>query len=212
MTNDLQLTPDGLQSWFMRMLNDPRVVHEFLEKACEAALCKIKLVNQAVGKYSDILMIAHDFGDRRGIQVGPDLWREIYKPHYKRLFSGWKNITRMKIGMHSCGSIVDILEDLIDSGLDIINPIQISARGMDPAILTRKFGNRAILYGGSYDSVLNTVDLPAEVVYERVRTNIKTLATNGRYIFSGVHNLQWDIPDSHLIAILQAYCDCKANV
>jgi uroporphyrinogen decarboxylase len=209
MINDLQVAPGGLDRWWMRLVTEPSVAHEFLGKACEAGLRQLRLVEQAVGSYADMNMIAHDFGDLRGVSIGPELWREIYKPHYRRLFEGWRRITKMKIGMHSCGSIVDILEDLVECGLQVINPVQLSARGMDPRELKRRFGTRLVFYGGSYDAVAIPPETPPDEVYRTVQENIRTLGRGGGYLFAGVHNIQWNGPDSHLRAILAAFRDCR---
>ena len=211
MINDFQLTPGGLDEWWMRMATEPQIVHRFLEKACEAAVSQLRLVDQAVGRYADILMIAQDFGDLRGVTIGPELWRQIFKPHFTSLFAEWHRIDRMKIGMHSCGAISEILEDLIECGLDVINPVQVSARGMEPEILVRRFGGRIVFYGGSYDAVVNNPATPPEVVQQRVADNIRAFAGSGRYIFCGVHNIQWNVPDSHLEAVLNAFKECRGN-
>jgi uroporphyrinogen decarboxylase len=212
MINDLQLAPGGLDRWWMRLVTEPAVAHEFLDKACEAGLRQLRMLDQAVGKYADMNMIAHDFGDLRGVTIGPELWREIYKPHYKRLFGEWKRITKMKVSMHSCGSIADILEDLVECGLDIINPVQLSAHGMDLELLKQRLGRRLIFYGGSYDAVVMSRQMPEEEVYETVKKNILTLNRDGGYLFAAVHNIQWDVPDCHLRAILAAFRDSRDEI
>ena len=209
MPEDLQLAPGGMMNWWMMMASEPETAHEFLHKACQAGISQFKLLNEAVGKYADITMIAHDMGDSRGVTVGPDLWREIYKPHYMELFQSWHSISAMKICLHSCGAIGEILGDLIECGADIINPVQVSATGMEPAKLKKRFGDRVIFYGGAYDAVLNPVELPAETVYENVKRNIGVLGENGGYIFAGVHNIPGNVPESHIQAILAAYRDAR---
>jgi uroporphyrinogen decarboxylase len=116
----------------------------------------------------------------------------------------------MKSSMHSCGSIVDILPDLIECGLDIINPVQVSARGMNPEILKKEFGDKIIFYGGSFDAVSLPVSTSPESVYEQVKRNIEILSRGGGYIFSGVHNIQGNVPGSHLKAILEAFRDVRS--
>jgi uroporphyrinogen decarboxylase len=211
MINDFQLTPGGLDNWWMRMVSEPQIVHEFFAKACAAAVSQLRLVDQAVGKYADLLMIAQDFGDLRGVSIGAELWRNLFKPHFASLFADWHKSTRMKIGLHSCGSIADILGDLIECGLDVINPVQVSARAMEPESLVQRFGAHIVFYGGSYDAVSNPPDTPPELVRERVAENIRTLNRWGRYIFAGVHNIQWNVPESHLRAILSAFNECRGE-
>ena len=207
MVNDLQVAPGGAETWWMRLLTEPQAVDEYLGRAREAAISQLTGLEQAVGRYVEMVMIAHDFGDLRGVQVGPSVWRERYKPHYARWFAEWKRITRMKICLHSCGSIVDILPDLVEIGLDVLNPVQVSARGMAPAALKSAFGS-LVFYGGSYDPVELPASSPDHVVYERVKRNIMELGRGGGYIFAGVHNIQ-DLPEGHLRALLAAYRDAR---
>ena len=99
--------------------------------------------------------------------------------------------------------------DLIECGLDIFNPTQISADGMDPEKLKADFGDKLIFYGGCFDAVLCPPTTPDEVVYEAVKKNIEILSQDGGYIFAGVHNLPGDTPESHLKAMFRAYEDCR---
>jgi uroporphyrinogen decarboxylase len=206
---DLQLKPGGREAWWMRLIEEPQAAHAFLGKACEAGLSQLRLLDQAVGQYADTLMIADDIGDVRGVTIGPDLWREIYQPHYKRLFGQWHEITRMKVHLHCCGSICDILGDLIECGVDVLNPVQVSARGMEPERLKAAYGGQIVFCGGCFDAVQTPPHTPAEGVYETVKDNIRALSQGGGYLFAGVHNIPGDTPESHLRAVLQAYRDCR---
>ena len=175
----------------------------------DSGLSQLKLLNQAVGKYVDILSIAHDFGDNRSVTIGEELWREIYKPYYKELFQGWRKITNMKINFHSCGSIVPILGDLIECGLHILNPVQTSANCMSASILKEKFGDELVFWGGGYDAQLFQQTDRYETVYHKTCQTIEIFKKGGRYIFSGVHNLPADVSAIHLQAMLDAWNDTK---
>ena len=206
---DLQVSPGGMVNTMLLMLEEPDVMKELLERSLNAGLSQLKELEQAVGKYADVLSIAHDFGDNRGVTVGEVTWREIYKPFYKRLFDGWHSITNMKINLHSCGSISAILDDLIECGADIINPIQTSAANMEAEEVKKRFGERIILWGGAYDAQLLPHTMTYDEVYKAVYGNIKTLGRNGGYIFSGVHNLPADMPMHHVKAMMDAYFDAR---
>ena len=208
---DLQIKPGGQKAWWMRMVMEPQACQEFLGKAVDASLNQLKQLEQAVGKYCDTLMIADDIGDVRGVMCGPNLWREIYKPHYKRWWTEWRKITSMKSSFHSCGSVADILIDLVECGLDILNPVQVSARGMEPIAIREKVGQKLIFYGGALDAVVTPPNTPAEMVYETAKETITNLSRGGRYIFAGTHNIPGDTPESHLRAMLKAYQDCRSN-
>ena len=210
--HDLQVSPGGMINAMILMLEEPEIMKAFLEKSVEVALKQLKQLDQAVGKYVDILSIAHDFGDNRGVMIGEDLWRDIYKPYYKKLFQGWHEITDMKINLHSCGSISSIMEDLIECGVDIINPVQTSAADMSAESLKARFGERVIFYGGAYDAQTLPKNMTYGEVYNAVFQNIKTLGKGGNYLFAGVHNLPADMPEQHIKAMMDAYFDAREYI
>lgn len=207
--HDLQVAPGGLVNTMILMLEEPEIMHALLEKSVDAALANLKQLDQAVGKYVDMVTIAHDFGDNRCVTIGEGLWREIYKPHYKRLFEGWHEITNMKINLHSCGSIYAIMDDLIECGVDVINPVQTSAANMSAELLKSTFGDRVIFYGGAYDAQLLKPAMSYDEVYHAVYNNIKIFGKGGNYIFAGVHNLPADMPEHHVKAMMDAYFDAR---
>lgn len=202
---DLQVAPGGMIGSMVLMMEEPDIMKAFLEKSVEAGLKQLRLLEQAVGKYVDILSIAHDFGDNRGVSIGDSLWREIYKPYYKQLFQGWKRITGMKINLHSCGAIASILGDLIECGVESVNPVQTSAAGMEAQTLKQRFGKDVIFWGGGYDAQLIRQDAGYDEVYQAVVENIRVLGEGGNYIFSGVHNLPATMTETHLKAMIDAY-------
>jgi uroporphyrinogen decarboxylase len=192
------------------MMEEPEIMKAFLEKCVDAGLKQIALLQQAVGKYVDILSIAHDFGDNRGVTIGDGLWREIYKPYYQKLFRGWREISTMKVNLHSCGSISSILPDLIECGVEIINPVQTSASNMSATSLKKRFGKDVIFWGGAYDAQLLHATASYDEVYRAVCENIRILGEGGNFIFAGVHNLPADVPEHHLKAMMDAYRDTGA--
>lgn len=206
---DLQLTPGGMLAWYEALLNEPEITDEYLSKNVDAALDQIVLLDQAVGKYCSVMSIAHDLGDSCGVTMGAPLFRSRYKPHYKRLFEGWHARTGMKINMHSCGAVADVIPDLIDCGLDVLNPVQISADGMGAERVRALAGDRLVLYGGAFDCIQTPPDTDAESVYRQVKANIATLAREGNYLFAGVHNTASTTPRAHIEAALRAYGEMR---
>jgi uroporphyrinogen decarboxylase len=207
--SDLQSKFGGLQAWWMQMVAEPEYCHAFLEKMVEASLAQLRQIHDAVGKYCDAMIIADDIGDTRGVTCGPGAWRNVYKPHYKRLWTEWKNITHMTSILHSCGSVVDIIGDWIDCGLDVYNPVQVSANNMDPEALVERFGADITFYGGALDAVVTPPWTDPEEVYEQAKRVIRALSARGPYIFAGVHNLPADTPAEHLDALLRAYREVR---
>ena len=202
---NLNCCPGGFANTMMLMIEEPDVMHEILDKHVDAAIKQLKLLDQAVGKYVDLAAIAHDFGDNRGVTIGDRLWREIYKPHYKRLFDTWHSVTDMKINLHSCGSVSAILDDLIECGVDVINPVQTSAEGMSSESLKERFGDRIVFWGGAYDAQLFGANMSYDEVYDAVRRELEVFKKGGGYIFSGTHNLPAEMPEHHVKAFMDSY-------
>lgn len=207
---DLQVAPGGYVNHFMYMALYPERMKEFLAKSLEAAKSNLIEVDQAVGKYCQIMGIAHDFGNNNDVMIGPQMWREIYKPFYKELFGFWHAHTGMKVNLHSCGSLHSILPDLIEAGVDILNPVQLCAKGMDSKTLSEEFGDRIIFYGGGFDSVACVGKTP-EQVYENCRKDIERLSSKGKYIFAGVHNIPGDFSPESYEAMFRAYRDVNGG-
>ena len=202
---DLQVAPGGMVGSMILMKEEPDVMREFLDKCADAGLKQIELLDQAVGKYVDILSVAHDLGDNRGVTIGAELWREIYKDAYRKYFQGWRKRTGMRVNLHSCGSIAEILPDLIECGLEVLNPVQTSAAGMDPASLKARFGRDLVFWGGAYNPQLIPTDASRDEVFAQVRRNVAELGAGGGFIFAGVHNLPATLPEEHIRAMLDAW-------
>jgi uroporphyrinogen decarboxylase len=121
-----------------------------------------------------------------------------------KLFQGWHERTGMKINLHTCGSVETILADLIECGLDIYNPVQISAHKMTPESLKSRFGEKLTFWGGDYDAQMMK-GCTYDEVYAHVSRNLNIFKQEGGHIFSGVHNLPADLPEDHLRAMLDAW-------
>ena len=115
----------------------------------------------------------------------------------------------MKVNLHSCGAVSSILGDLIECGVDVFNPVQISANGMDPAELKARFGDKLIFWGGGYDAQLIDRNADYETVRQTVRDTVRTLGEGGGYLFAGVHNLPGDLPETHLRAMIDGWRDAR---
>ena len=206
----LQVQPGGYANYMVLLMEEPDIMRAILDNFVNACLSQLKQLDQAVGKYVDMVSCVLDIGDNRGVMIGAPLWREIYKPAFYKLFHGWKDTTRMACNFHSCGSVAEIMPDLIECGLQILNPIQTSAAGMDVKSMKSKYGRDVILWGGAYDAQLVSPEAGYDEVYRAVRENIHILAEGGNYIFSGVHNLPATMPRCHIKAMMDAFFDERA--
>ena len=158
-----------------------------------------------VGDLVDLVIEADDMAGQHSLLFSPQTYRKLIKPRHKKLFSFIRQQAPIKLFFHSCGAIRPLIGDLIDAGIDILNPIQVSAAGMDPKELKREFGRDLVFWGGGVDTqgVLGTG--APEDVKEDVRRNIEALAPGGGFVFAAVHDIQANVPPENIMAMWEAW-------
>jgi len=172
----------------------------------DATIKRMKLYHEAVGPYCFGWGVASDDAGTQGREfLSPDLFREMIRPHYERL-CGWVHAhTGWKTFLHSCGSICRCIPEWIDAGIDILNPVQISAANMEPERLMRKFGGRVVLWGGGCDTLRVLPFGTPDEVRQHVRHNLDVFTSRpGGYVFVQVHNIQQDVPVENVEAMFRA--------
>jgi len=175
----------------------------------EALLDKVLGYNLAVGKRLvelgvDMVWAGDDFGTQRGMLVSPDLWRRFFKPRMQRLFRALKAVNpAVKIAYHSCGSILPIIPDLIEIGLDVLNPIQPKAQGMDLGALKKAYGRELAFFGGVDEQEVLPFGSP-EAGEAEVRLRIRQAGAGGGFILGPAHNIQPDTPLQNVRAFFRA--------
>jgi uroporphyrinogen decarboxylase len=176
-----------------------------IERICDIVLdMKMAYWEKAlaeVGDYADVVIEADDFAGQFHLLISLDMYRKLFKPRHKKLFDFIHARTEAKIFFHSCGAIRPAIPDLIDVGVDILNPVQVSAAGMDSAELKREFGRDLAFWGGGVDvqGVFGT-GTPAQV-RDDVKRRIDDLAPGGGLIFATVHNTQANVPPENFVAM-----------
>lgn len=191
--------------WMMMLMTEPETCHEMMDRSVDASIKCLELVHQAIGDRCFAWGVAaDDSGTQRGEFINPDLWAEMIKPHYAKFCDWIHRHTAMKTFLHCCGSVRRLIPHFIEAGIDILNPVQTSATGMDPAELKAEFGGKIVFWGGGCDtqSVLGTAT-PAEV-REHVRERLGIFAPGGGYVFNQVHNIQANVPAENIIAMFNA--------
>ena len=161
-------------------------------------------VCEAVGDVCDILRFGDDLGMDSGPFMPPRLYRELFKPHHTRLCDYVHRHSGMRTFLHSCGSLHELLPDLIEAGYDVINPVQTNCRDMEPERLKREFGKDICFWGGGCDTrdVLNRAT-PAKV-RQHVLERLKIFAPSGGFVFNTVHNILPDVPPENIVAMFDA--------
>jgi uroporphyrinogen decarboxylase len=170
-------------------------------------LATLEKVCGAVGDVVDIIRFGDDLGTDQGPFMAPETYRTLFKPRHTILCDYVKKHSQMHTFLHSCGSIYKLLPDLIEAGFEIINPVQITSRDMDPARLKQEFGQDITFWGGGCDTrhVLNRAT-PAEVK-EHVKRLLDIFARDGGYVFNTVHNILPDVPPENIVAMYEAVAE-----
>lgn len=188
--------------WMTMLMKEKDTCHELMDRSVEASISCLKQVHQAVGDACFAWGIAaDDSGTQRGEFISPELWAEMIQPHYRKLCDWIHQHTRMKTFFHCCGSIYHLIPHLIEAGVDILNPVQISAANMEPARLKREFGDKLIFWGGGCDTQSVLPRGNPEEVREHVRENVQVFSLGGGYVFNQVHNIQANVPAENIIAM-----------
>lgn len=190
----------------------PSYVKELFEMQLEVGLKNAALFYQAVGDKVQAMQISGtDFGTQRGPFMSLESYREFYKPYHQKINDWIHQNTNWKTFYHSCGAIVPFLQDMHEAGVDILNPVQTSAEGMDAKWLKETWGDKFVFWGGGIDTQKVLPFGSPEEVYTEATKMLHTFAPNGGFVFNTVHNIQGPTPTENLIALYKAVADYNHN-
>ena len=195
-------------------LIEPFVFPEFSDKLTgKIADLKIEFWEMALDELAgvvDIIAEGDDYGSQESQLIDPEHFRNYYKPHVKRVISAIREKARdAKIMFHSCGNVRPLIPDFIEMGVDILNPVHITATGMEPRQLKKDFGRDIVFWGGGVDTQGVLPSGTPEQVADNVKQNIEALAPGGGYVFATVHNIQGDVPPENVMAMWETYNQIK---
>ena len=193
----------GFEKFNVDMYKRPDFAEAFLDKILELYMGFYSRYLEKVGDYVQIVELGDDVGAQTGPIISPALFRRYIKPRWKKLYDLIHSKTRAKIFHHSCGSIYQFIGDLIDVGVDVLNPIQPLAANMDIGRIKEEFGDRLSLHGGVDIQRVLPLGTPNDVV-EEVKRVIRLAALNGGYILASAHNIQADTPAENIKAMFEA--------
>ncbi len=190
----------GFEDWYMDLASNRRLLGCLFDAVMEVNLRICQNLLKAAGDGVDVVFTADDLGFQGGLMMAPDVYRDMIKPRHRRYLQAIHEMTSAKILFHTCGSVVDIMDDLIEVGVDILNPVQVSAAGMDAATLKQRWGDRLCFWGG-----IDTQNLlprgSVEDVKAGVDRQIGILGRDGGYVLGAVHNIQPDVPPENVVAM-----------
>lgn len=199
---------EGYQDFFTDLLLSPEKTTYILDKVLELKLDYFDVLLNEVGKQIHVIRELDDLGGQNGLLISPEEYRKYIKPRQRILFDFIKKkAPNAKLLFHSCGSIYQIIPDLIELGVDIINPVQVSAAFMDTKRLKREFGKDITFWGGGIDTQNILPKGKSQEVRDEVKRRIDDLAPGGGFVFATVHNIQEDVPIENIIALFESIKD-----
>jgi uroporphyrinogen decarboxylase len=193
-----------MDQFLIDLIENRRKAEALLDKLVEMHLDNLVKVLDAVEGYVQIIQMGDDLGTQQALEISPRMYREVFKPRQRLIFETVKKRSSLHLFLHSCGAIADILPDLIEVGVEIINPVQTSARGMDPARLKREFGKDVVFWGGGCDTQRVLPLGTPEEIEAHVRERIATFAPGGGFVFTQVHNIMPHVPPRNITAMYDA--------
>ncbi len=198
----------GMANWMMDLAANQDIAYALLEKITELRILEARAFLKVVGDYIDVFIMADDMSSQNTPLISPEMYRSIIKPYHAQIISTIKSRTKAKVFYHSCGNIYPLIPDLIEIGVDILNPIQVTAANMgETARLKHEFGDRLSFCGGIDTQKV----LPAgsvEDVRKEVRQRVKDLASGGGYICAAVHSIQPDVLPENIVAMFDEAKKC----
>jgi len=193
-----------IQEWYISLINRQDYIREVFDQQSKIALANLAKVYDRVGNRIDVVFISGtDFGMQNGPLISPKTYRNLFKPFHRRVNDWVHEHTAWKTFIHSCGSVMAFIEDFIEAGFDILNPVQCSAVDMNLKVLKASFGDRITFWGGGVDTQKTLPFGAPEDVRREVCERIKILGPGGGFVFNTIHNIQALVPVENLLAMFE---------
>jgi uroporphyrinogen decarboxylase len=197
----------GYIDWFSMLAIEETRVSRFLDKLLELKIQFFDNVINGYGELLDVLVERDDLGTQNAPFISLDMFHKYMKPRWKVLFDHIKKRSKAKIFFHSDGAMSEFIPDLIDVGIDILNPVQMSCNGMDPSRIKKEFGKDISFWGAGIDTQYALPFGTVKEVKENVKRNIDAMRKDGGFIFSTVHNVQAAVPIENFIAMWETFME-----
>ena len=194
----------GLERWFIDMVENPEFCAKLLDKTAQYWVDWMVGFLGEVGDLLDIIMIGDDLAGQSGPLFSPKFYREFVRPRQHQVIDAIKEYTNAKIWYHTCGSCVEYIPDLIEMGVDILNPVQTSAKNMKPEMLKESFGEDIVFWGGGIDSQHILPFASRRQIRQEVKKNLEIFMPGGGYVFNNIHNIQAGVPAENIVAMYEA--------
>jgi uroporphyrinogen decarboxylase len=193
----------GVENFLMDMAAEPKFAEAVMQGVADYLVALYDGVLDEVGEYLQVVMVGDDLGTQHGPMISPEAYRKLVKPAQKRVWQFIKSRTKAYLFLHSCGSVRKFIPDWLELGLDILNPVQVAARDMDPKELKREYGKNLSFWGGGCDTQrVLTFGTPDDVEKE-VRKRIAEFAPGGGFVFNQIHNIQPRVPPENILRMFE---------
>ena len=204
---DMATMIHGFEDTLMDLAANPTAMEDLFDRITEFQMRMWTNVLETLGENIDVCLHSDDLGSQNTSIMSPDMYRRLLKPRHAELFSHIKKSakTDVKLLLHSCGSVRSLIPDLIETGIDALNPIQVGAQNMDTKVLKREFGSELSFWGGGIDTQKILPRGSVSEVKEEVKRRIDDLAPGGGFVFAAVHNIQPDVPPENIQAMWEAF-------
>ena len=195
----------GVEEWYISTLIREDFIKEIYDRQTDIAIENLKLLHEVIGNKIDVVFTCGtDFGTQNSTFCSTETYDRMWLPYYKKVNDWIHQNTNWKTFKHSCGAVEPLMSHFIESGFDIINPVQINATGMDPGKLKEKYGDKLVFWGGGVDTQgVFAFGTPGQVK-EQVKSQCGILNNNGGFVFNTVHNIQANVPFENVVAMLDA--------
>jgi uroporphyrinogen decarboxylase len=193
----------GLEDFFVALVTEPKFADRMMDQITEIYIESCNNYLEQVGEYLHVFTYWDDLSGQDGWLISPDIYRKMVKPKQGRLLEAIKSKTNAKVYYHSCGAVFDLVPDLIELGFDILNPVQVSARGMDTKRLKEEYGKDIVFWGGGVDTQRVLPFGKPDEVADEVKRRIDDLAPSGGFVFAAVHNVQALAPPENIVTVFE---------
>lgn len=194
-----------IDNFLCEMAANPKRISKFLDRLTDLHMRSMEKYLGAVGDYIDIIGFGDDLGMQTGPQFSPKMYREFFKPRHTLLWNHAKTLCpHIKVSLHCCGGVYPLLPDLIEAGLDAINPVQFTCKDMEVKRLKREFGRDLVFWGGGCDTREVLWSGTPDIIKSHVKQQVDTLSPGGGFVFQQVHNILAGVPAKNIMAMFEA--------
>lgn len=205
---EISLVLFGFENFMMKLVTDRDLVEYWLDAKLVHDLAILDRFLAIAGPCIEVIQMNDDFGTQSSLQISPTTYREVFKPRQEKWVEFVKSRTRAKVFLHCDGAVEEIIPDFIEIGIEVLNPLQTSARGMEPRRLKEKYGRDLSFWGGGIETQTTLPFGSVGDIQHEVRERVQLLGQGGGYVFATIHNLQPDIPPAKILAVYEAAAAC----